>query len=101
VGNGVLNLDQKFYFVSLSGDKCVGSFRDVVRLTFSWRTLRIAVAFMWLFAIVDLHLKESARAKLRVLVRRILKKYGYPPDLAPVAINTVLSQAETLLKWGA
>jgi type I restriction enzyme R subunit len=49
---------------------------------------------------VDWHLKESARAKLRVLVRRILKKYGYPPDLAPVAINTVLSQAETLLKWG-
>jgi type I restriction enzyme R subunit len=49
---------------------------------------------------VDWHLKESARAKLRVLVRRILKKYGYPPDLAPVAINMVLSQAETLLKWG-
>jgi type I restriction enzyme R subunit len=48
---------------------------------------------------VDWHLKESARAKLRVLVRRILKKYGYPPDLAPVAINTVLSQAETLLQW--
>ncbi len=50
---------------------------------------------------VDWHLKESARAKLRVLVRRILKKYGYPPDLAPVAINTVLSQAETLLHWNA
>jgi len=50
---------------------------------------------------VDWHLKESARAKLRVLVRRILKKYGYPPDLAPVAISTVLSQAETLLKWGS
>ena len=49
---------------------------------------------------VDWHLKESARAKLRILVRRILKKYGYPPDLAPVAINTVLSQAETLMKWG-
>lgn len=50
---------------------------------------------------VDWHLKESARAKLRVLVRRILKKYGYPPDLAPVAINTVLSQAEALLRWEA
>lgn len=48
---------------------------------------------------VDWHLKESARAKLRVLVRRILKKFGYPPDLAPAAINTVLSQAETLLQW--
>ena len=50
---------------------------------------------------VDWHLKESARAKLRVLVRRILKKHGYPPpDLAPIAVSTVLSQAETLLKWG-
>ncbi|MEO1150663.1 MAG: type I restriction endonuclease subunit R [Pseudomonadota bacterium] len=48
---------------------------------------------------VDWHLKESARAKLRVLVRRILKKHGYPPDLAPVAINTVIEQAETSLKW--
>ena len=48
---------------------------------------------------VDWHLKESARAKLRILVRRILKKFGYPPDLAPSAINTVLSQAETLLRW--
>ena len=48
---------------------------------------------------VDWQRKESARAKLRVLVRRILKKFGYPPDLAPAAINLVLSQAETLLRW--
>lgn len=48
---------------------------------------------------VDWHLKESARAKLRILVRRILKRFGYPPDLAPAAINTVLSQAEALLRW--
>ena len=48
---------------------------------------------------VDWHLKESARAKLRVLVRRILKKFGYPPDLAPSAVNTVISQAEALLQW--
>lgn len=50
---------------------------------------------------VDWQRKESARAKLRILVRRILKKYGYPPDLAPAAINLVLSQAETLLRWKA
>lgn len=48
---------------------------------------------------VDWHLKESARAKLRVLVRRILKRFGYPPDLAPAAVNTVISQAEALLQW--
>lgn len=48
---------------------------------------------------VDWHLKESARAKLRVLVRRILKKFGYPPDLAPSAVNLVISQAEAQLQW--
>lgn len=48
---------------------------------------------------VDWHLKESARAKLRVLVRRILKKFGYPPEFSPAAVNTVISQAEALLRW--
>ncbi|WP_138466452.1 DUF3387 domain-containing protein [Poseidonocella sp. HB161398] len=47
---------------------------------------------------VDWQRKECARAKLRVRVRRILKRCEYPPDLAPAAINLVLSQAETLLR---
>lgn len=49
---------------------------------------------------VDWHLRDSARARLRNLVRRLLKKHGYPPDLAPVAVQTVLGQAEALLKYG-
>jgi type I restriction enzyme, R subunit len=47
-------------------------------------------------ATVDWHKRESARAKMRVLVKRILKKYGYPPDLADEAVQTVLAQAEIL-----
>lgn len=47
---------------------------------------------------VDWHQRESARARMRVLVKRILKKYGYPPDLADEAVQTVLAQAEILLK---
>lgn len=43
---------------------------------------------------IDWTLKESARAKIRVLVKRILKKYGYPPDMTLVAAETVLEQAE-------
>jgi hypothetical protein len=35
---------------------------------------------------------------MRVLVKRILKKYGYPPDLADYAVQTVLAQAEILLR---
>ena len=48
-------------------------------------------------ATVDWHKKESARAKMRVLVRRILKRFGYPPDLEAEAVQTVLAQAELLL----
>lgn len=47
---------------------------------------------------VDWHKRESARARMRILVKRILKKYGYPPDLAEDAVQTVLSQAELLLR---
>jgi type I restriction enzyme R subunit len=49
-------------------------------------------------ATVDWHQRESARARMRVLVKRILKKYGYPPDLADDAVQTVLAQAEILLR---
>ncbi len=46
---------------------------------------------------VDWHKKESARAKMRILVRRTLKKFGYPPDLAKEAVRTVIAQAEAVL----
>jgi type I restriction enzyme R subunit len=45
---------------------------------------------------IDWAVKQSARAKIRVLVRRILRKYGYPPDLQEQATETVLEQAELL-----
>jgi type I restriction enzyme R subunit len=47
---------------------------------------------------VDWHKKESARAKMRILVRRILKRFGYPPDLSQEAVQVVLEQAEALLR---
>ena len=47
---------------------------------------------------VDWQKRENARAKIRVLVKRILKKYGYPPDLENDAIRTVIEQAE---RWSA
>jgi type I restriction enzyme R subunit len=51
---------------------------------------------------IDWTMRESARSKIRVLVRRILRKYGYPPDLQDEAVQTVLLQAETLCKdWVA
>ena len=49
---------------------------------------------------VDWSHRESARARMRVLVKRILRKYGYPPDLQDAAVQTVLQQAELLAdRW--
>ncbi|MFG0828114.1 type I restriction endonuclease subunit R [Pseudomonas sp. CJQ_7] len=45
---------------------------------------------------VDWNSRESVRAKLRILVRRILRKYKYPPDQAEEAAQLILNQAETL-----
>ena len=45
---------------------------------------------------IDWTLRENVRANLRVLVRRILRKHGYPPDKQAKATQTVLEQAEVL-----
>jgi type I restriction enzyme R subunit len=45
---------------------------------------------------VDWAVRENVRAQLRVLVKRILRKYGYPPDKQEKATLTVLEQAEIL-----
>jgi type I restriction enzyme, R subunit len=45
---------------------------------------------------VDWMHRDAARARMRVLVKRILRKYGYPPDLQDAAVQTVLQQAEAL-----
>lgn len=47
---------------------------------------------------VDWHARESARARIRVLVRRILRKYKYPPDDQEHAVDTVLEQTEVLCR---
>jgi type I restriction enzyme, R subunit len=49
---------------------------------------------------IDWKLRETVRAKLRVVVKRLLKKYGYPPDKTAIATDLVLEQAEVLSdKW--
>ena len=41
-------------------------------------------------------MRENVRAQLRVVVKRVLRKYGYPPDKLERATQTVLGQAEVL-----
>ena len=47
---------------------------------------------------IDWTMRESVQAKLRVLVKRTLRKYGYPPDKQQKATETVLDQAKLLCK---
>jgi type I restriction enzyme R subunit len=42
--------------------------------------------------------RQNARAQIRVIVKRILRKYGYPPDKQEKATKTVLEQAEVICK---
>ncbi len=59
------------------------------------RTVRANVTIDWT-------LRENVRAQLRVLVKRILRKHGYPPDKQEQATHTVLEQAEVLsATWAA
>ncbi|EQD73368.1 type I restriction [mine drainage metagenome] len=53
------------------------------------KTLRANVTIDWTR-------RETVRANLRVLVKRILRQYGYPPDKQEKATQTVLEQAEQL-----
>jgi type I restriction enzyme, R subunit len=51
---------------------------------------------------IDWSVRESARARLRLVVKRLLRKYGYPPDKQEKATQTVIEQAEVLSReWVA
>ena len=59
------------------------------------RSIRSNISVDWMH-------RETARARIRVLVKRILRKYGYPPDLQDAAVQNVLQQAEALsAAWAA
>ena len=51
---------------------------------------------------IDWTVKESVKANLRRLVKRLLRQYGYPPEKQEKAMVTVLQQAELLCRdWAA
>ena len=45
---------------------------------------------------IDWTIKENVRAKMKVAVKRLLRRYGYPPDMEQLATETVLKQAELI-----
>ena len=50
-------------------------------------------------AAIDWNLKESVRARMKVMVKRLLRKYGYPPDMQALAIELVLEQAKVYTEF--
>lgn len=51
-------------------------------------------------ATIDRTRKESGRAKMWIEARKLLARYGYPPDLQRAAVDVVIQQAETLApRW--
>lgn len=47
-------------------------------------------------ASIDWEIKENVRAKMRVAIKRLLRRYGYPPDMQMLATETVIKQAEMI-----
>jgi type I restriction enzyme R subunit len=45
---------------------------------------------------IDWDKKESVQAKIRVMIKRILKKYGYPPEKQEQTVKTILEQAKLI-----
>jgi type I restriction enzyme, R subunit len=60
------------------------------------RIARELVAAVRANVTIDWTLRDNVRAQLRVIVKRILRQHGYPPDKAEKATQTVLEQAEVL-----
>jgi type I restriction enzyme R subunit len=50
-------------------------------------------------ATIDWSIKETVRARMKVMVKRLLRQYGYPPDMQALATETVLQQAELLAEF--
>ena len=79
-------MDGKAMVVCMSRRICVELYREIVQ------TVRNNVTIDWA-------LRENVRAQLRVLVKRVLRKHGYPPDKQEKATQTVLEQAEVLSEF--
>src|SRR3954447_26181898 len=94
-----LSLDEVAFYDALGvNDSAVQVLGDVTLKTIA-RELVVTVRSN---VTIDWTVKESVRAKLRTYVRRILRRYGYPPDKQEQAVLTVLQQAELLCEaWAA
>ena len=88
-----LSLDEIAFYDALAEN---GSARDVLGDEQLRALARVLVEKVKTNTSIDWTIKESVQAKLRVLVKRTLRQYGYPPDLEKMAIDNVLKQSAML-----
>jgi type I restriction enzyme R subunit len=87
-----LNLDFRelaFYDALETNDSAVAILGDEILRTIARELLQSVRSS----TTIDWTIKESVQATLRRNIRRILRKYGYPPDKQEIAVNTVIEQA--------
>jgi len=88
-----LNEDElAFYDAFETNDSAVKALGDETIRTIA----RELVASVRANITIDWTMRENVRAQLRVIAKRILRKFGYPPDKQEKATQTVLEQAEVL-----
>jgi len=88
-----LNEDEMAFYDALANNQSAVEVMGDEQLAFIARELIEAVRKN---VSIDWTVKQSARARIRIIVKRILRRHGYPPDLQEAATNTVLEQAELL-----
>jgi type I restriction enzyme R subunit len=95
---GLTDDELAFYDALETNDSAVAVLGDETLRTIAQelvRTIRSNTTIDWAE-------KENVRARLRLMVKRVLRRYGYPPDKQEKATRTVLEQAEVMsAAWGA
>ncbi|OAI24521.1 MULTISPECIES: type I restriction endonuclease subunit R [Methylomonas] len=89
---GLTDFEYAFYTAVANND----SARELMQHEQLWELAVVLTQRVRENASIDWPIKESVRAKLKVIVRRTLRLYGYPPDMQLLATETVLKQAEII-----
>ncbi len=91
-----LSKDELAFYDAVSNNE---SAKDLLGDEVLLKLARVLVERVKTNATIDWTVKESVRKKLKVVVKRTLRQYGYPPDLQKLATDTVLQQAEALAEF--
>ncbi|MCW3789280.1 type I restriction endonuclease subunit R [Plebeiibacterium sediminum] len=91
-----LSKDELAFYDAVSSNE---SAKDMLGDEVLLKLARVLVERVKANATIDWTVKESVKKKLKVIVKRTLRQYGYPPDLQKLATETVLSQAEMLAEF--